>query len=76
MNEPEESTTRIHCPTCSSEHVLWRVKRTPSAFSRASQAVLVWTCKDCGAGWEEPVRGGYETESGCGAHGGAQAFSP
>ena len=76
MNEPEEPAARIHCPTCSSERVLWRVKRTPSAFSRASQAVLVWTCKDCGAGWEDPVRGGYEVESSDGTPGGAPALRP
>ena len=76
MNEPEDTTTRIHCPTCSSERVLWRVKRTPGAFSRASQAALVWTCKDCGAGWEEPVRKEYEVESGHGTHGGAPTIIP
>jgi DNA-directed RNA polymerase subunit M/transcription elongation factor TFIIS len=75
MNEPEEPTPGVHCPTCSSERVLWRVKRTPSAFSRASQATLVWTCKDCGAGWEEPVRGGYQGENGHGSQGGTPALS-
>jgi hypothetical protein len=75
MHEPEDPT-RLHCPTCCSERVLWRVKRTPRAFSRASQAVLVWTCRDCGAGWEDAVRGEYAGDHGQGPAAGAPAVGP
>lgn len=45
----------VVCRACTSPRLVWRVKRAPDAATRRSARVLVWTCKDCGAGWEESL---------------------
>lgn len=53
--EPGENPplASVACAACGSTRLGWRVKRSSGARKRAS--ALAWTCRECGAGWEEPL---------------------
>jgi hypothetical protein len=57
--ESQESTARdlplVACATCGSTHLAWRVKRPRGPARGTLPASMVWSCRDCGAGWEEPL---------------------
>ena len=60
MDESAESLPSVACPECGSTRLAWRVKRQRKTAHHASLLALAWTCRGCGAAWEEPLSLGVE----------------
>jgi hypothetical protein len=55
MDDSMGSAARPACTGCGSLRLAWRVRRVHAAGNPASARTLLWTCADCGSGWEEPL---------------------
>lgn len=59
-----DSSLLVECAGCGSTRLAWRVRRIRGAHAAAPRRTLVWTCRDCGAGWEDAPAQGAGPEAG------------
>jgi hypothetical protein len=45
----------ISCAQCGSSDMSWRIKRAAGVRAGRSERSILWTCRSCGAGFEEPL---------------------